>query len=260
MKGEKKVAEIITFINEKGGVGKTSVCFNSAWEVSARGKKVLLIDLDGQKANLSFFAGVSKENIVSMADVFKANADISSAIVRIKDNLDIVPANSSVANIDIMSAKVSKFKNVLAQIAGNYDFIFIDVNPTPSWSHFLSLSVSNFALIVLLPDIASLEGNKGILDTIDEIQQTNNSKLKILGFLFNKYNSRAMLSEQVLQIAKDIATQLNSRVFKYPIRQSSLLSEIVLKHKGITEYAPKSLPSRLYTLFVNEFLEALDNA
>lgn len=253
------MAKIVTFINEKGGVGKTSVCFNLAWEIASRGKKLLLVDLDGQKANLSFFAGTDKGSTASMAEVFKLGTDITSVITNVKENLDIIPASSSVASLDITSAKVSKFRNALTQIADNYDFIFIDVNPTPSWSHYLSLSVSDLALIILLPDIASLEGNKGILDTIDEIQQTSNSKLKILGFLFNKYNSRALLSEQVMQAAESIASQLNARVFKYSITQSVLLSENVIKHKGITEYAPKSLPSKLYSLFANEFLEAVEN-
>ena len=55
--------QIITFINEKGGVGKSSVCFNTAWELANQGKNILIIDLDGQKANISFFTGVEKDNI-----------------------------------------------------------------------------------------------------------------------------------------------------------------------------------------------------
>ena len=89
-----------------------------------------------------------------MADVFKNNADINSAIINVKENLDIIPANISVANLDMMSAKVSKFRKALDKIHNAYDFIFLDVNPAPGWSHFLSLSVSNFAIIVMLPDIA----------------------------------------------------------------------------------------------------------
>ena len=61
------MSSVITFINEKGGVGKSSVCFNTAWELANRGKKILIMDLDGQKANISFFAGVNKDNITTMA-------------------------------------------------------------------------------------------------------------------------------------------------------------------------------------------------
>lgn len=58
--------KIITFINEKGGVGKTSVCFNSAWELSGLGKKILMIDMDGQKANLTFFSGVQHKDSTAL--------------------------------------------------------------------------------------------------------------------------------------------------------------------------------------------------
>lgn len=58
MEGKHIKMKIITFINEKGGVGKTSACFNTAWELSNRGKKILMIDIDGQKANLTFFTGI----------------------------------------------------------------------------------------------------------------------------------------------------------------------------------------------------------
>ena len=85
------MSHIVTFINEKGGVGKSSVCFNSAWELSNKGKKILLIDLDGQKANISFFTGVYKDNNITMADVFKHNANINSGIINVKKNLDIIP-------------------------------------------------------------------------------------------------------------------------------------------------------------------------
>lgn len=250
---------VVTFINEKGGVGKSSVCFNTAWELSNRGKNILLIDLDGQKANISFFTGAYKDDNLTMSDVFKHNTDINSAILSVKKNLDITPANISVASLNIMDAKVSKFRSSLNSIHNNYDFIFIDVNPAPAWSHYLSLSVSNFALIVMLPDIASLEGNKAILDTISEIQLTTNSDLQILGFLINKYDSRTTLSKRVIETTENLASSVQSRVFNNSIRQSVLLSENILEHEGITNYAPKSLPALLYSRFATEFLEAVEN-
>lgn len=250
--------KIITFINEKGGVGKSSVCFNTAWELANQGKNILIMDLDGQKANISFFTGVNKDDINTIADVFKHDKDINSCIVNVKQNLDIIPANSSVASLD-MNAKVSKFRKAISEIHNNYDYIFIDVNPAPSWSHYLSLSVSHFALIVMLPDIASLEGNRGIIDTIDEIQQTINHNLKILGFLFNKFDRRTTLSKQVFDVAKKMASNINTRVFNSRIRQSVLLSENILKHEGITDYRLKSTPKIDYLHFVQEFEEVINN-
>lgn len=159
-----------------------------------------------------------------------------------------------------MSAKVSKFRKALEEIHNDYDFIFIDVNPAPGWLHYLSLSISDFAIIVMLPDIASLEGNKGILDTITEIQQTTNSHLKILGFLINKSDSRTSLFKKVIKTTETLASNVNSRVFRNKIRQSVLLSENILEHKGITDYAHKSIPARNYYRFVNEFEGVINEA
>lgn len=235
------MAKIITFINEKGGVGKTSACFNSAWELSKRGKKVLMIDMDGQKANLTFFTGADQEieDMQTMADVFKKDISIKTLIHTVKDNLDLIPANADMANIG-MEAKVVKFRKAIAEISESYDYIFIDVNPAPGWSHYLSLSVSDYALIVMLPDIASLEGNKGILETIEEIQGTNNPGLKILGFLFNKNNNRTVLAKQVFDAAEGMAEEYQTKLFDIKIRNAVVLSENLITHEGVTDYAPTS--------------------
>lgn len=247
------MAAIITFINEKGGVGKTSACFNSAWELSRRGKKILMIDMDGQKANLTFFSGSDgdSDSMKTMADVFKGDTDIKDTILSVRENLDIIPADSSMSNLG-MEAKVVKFRKSIAEIAGEYDLIFIDVNPAPGWSHYLSLSVSNWAVIVMLPDIASLEGNKGILETIEEIQGTTNPALKILGFLFNKNNSRTVLAKQVNDAAESMAESVGSSLFDTKIRNTVTLSENVIAHVGVTEYAPGSPAAEDISAFADE--------
>ena len=239
------MAKIITFINEKGGVGKTSACFNSAWELSSRQKKILMVDMDGQKANLTFFTGADAQikDMTTMADIFKRDADIHNAIFPIHPNLDLIPANMDMANLG-MEAKVVKFRKSLQEVQDRYDYVFIDVNPAPGWSHYLSLSVSDYAIIVMLPDIASLEGNKGILETIEEIQGTNNPSLKILGFLFNKNNNRTVLARQVLDAATDMAEQYGTNLFNVKIRNAVVLSENLITHEGVTDYAPSSLASK----------------
>lgn len=247
------MAVTITFINEKGGVGKTSACFNSAWELSRRGKKILMIDMDGQKANLTFFSGADgdSDNMKTMADVFRGDTDIKDTVRNVREDLDIIPADSSMSNLG-MEAKVVKFRKSISEIAGDYDLIFIDVNPAPGWSHYLSLSVSDFAVVVMLPDIASLEGNKGILETIEEIQGTTNPSLRILGFLFNKNNSRTVLAKQVTDAAESMAGSAGSSLFETKIRNTVTLSENVIAHTGVTEYAPASPAAEDINAFSDE--------
>lgn len=233
------MGHIITYINEKGGIGKTSCCFNTAWAMSEN-KRILMVDLDGQRANLSFFAGVEKnDNMATMYDVLHQDMPIENAIVKIRHNLFIVPATSNVSNIS-QTAKITRLKAELNRIRNDFDYVLIDVNPTPNWTHVLSLSCSDFIIIPMLPDIASLEANKGIAESIEEIVNTTNPNLKVLGILFNKNTNTTNLSKQVKAVADNVAISLGSSVFDTKIRNAIALSENIGLHVGVTEYAPKS--------------------
>ena len=254
MEGIRKMAKIITFINEKGGVGKTSICFNTAWELSSNGKRILMVDIDGQKANLTFFTGIQRsEEMKTLIDVLKGGISFKNAVVNVKQNLDLLPANVSVSDIG-MDSKISKLRNELKNIKDIYDYIFIDVTPSPGWSHYLSLSVSDYAIVIMLPDIASLEGNVGILESISEIQETTNTKLQIAGILFNRNNDRTNLGRQVQDIAERMAAEADTSVFDVKIPQAVSLSECVAAHLGITEYDPGSKAAEA----IRDFSEELE--
>jgi chromosome partitioning protein len=245
-------AKVVTFINEKGGVGKTSVCFNSAWELAALGKKVLMIDMDGQKANLTFFSGVQRSDAMkTIVDVLKSCVSLDSVAVNVKENLDLIPANMSVAELG-MDAKISRLRSELKAAKDKYDYIFVDVNPSPGWGHYLSLSVSDYVVVIMLPDIASLEGNSGILESIAEIQETTNTKLQIAGILFNRSNDRTNLGKQVQEVAERMSVGAGTKIFDTKIPQAVSLSECVAAHVGITEYDPGSRAAEAVKGFVAE--------
>ena len=233
------MSKIITFINEKGGIGKTSSCFNIAWELSNR-KKILMLDMDGQRANLTYFCGIKKpDDLLTIADVLKKGKNVHESIQNVKDGLDIIPANVDVADIS-QTVKVRKMKEVIQEIADEYDYIFIDVSPSPDWRHYLALSVSNYALIIMLPDMTSLESNNGILESVEEVKETTNPHLKVLGIVFNRNENRTNMSKQVKNIADIFAEKMNTKVFKSKIRNAVALGEVAYVHIGITEYDPKS--------------------
>lgn len=245
-------AKVVTFINEKGGVGKTSVCFNAAWELASLGKRILMIDMDGQKANLTFFSGVQRsDSMKTIVDVLKSGTSLNSVTTPVKENLDLVPANMSVSELG-MDSKISKFRSELKAAKDKYDYIFIDVNPSPGWGHYLSLSVSDFAVVIMLPDIASLEGNSGILESIAEIQETTNTKLQIAGILFNRSNDRTNLGKQVQEVAERMASSVGTKIFDTKLPQAVSLSECVAAHMGITEYDPGSRAAESVKGFVEE--------
>lgn len=230
---------IITFINEKGGIGKTSCCFNIGWEL-AKTKRVLMIDLDGQRANLTYFCGVKKpDDLLTMFDVLRKGKDINSVIKEVKPNLYIVPATVDVSSLD-QSAKVSLIKKTLHGIQDDYDYIFIDVSPTPNWGQYLALSSSDFAIVPMLPDITSLEADNGIIETVDEVRDSSNPKLIVLGLLFNRNDNRTNLSKQVKAMADKMADKLGTKVFETKIRNAVSMGENVYYHIGITDYDEKS--------------------
>lgn len=252
------MGKVITFINEKGGIGKTSCCFNISWEMS-KTEKILLIDLDGQRANLSYFLGIEKkENTPTMFDVLQAGANIKDTIINVKYNIDAVPATVNVANLN-PTAKISRMKKAIEEIRNNYDYIFIDVNPTPNWSHVLALSCSDYIIIPMLPHITSLEANNGITESVEEIQESSNPNLKVLGILFNENENRTRLSKSVSAIAEKMAVQLNSKVFKNKIRKAVALSENVSMHVGVTEYDPKAPVSKDIKAVVEEIRQEVRN-
>ena len=216
------MTKIVTFIAEKGGTSRSSVVFSSSWLLASKGKKILIIDMDGQAANVSYYAGVNKTpDMHTLVDLFKG-VDIKDTIVNIKENLDIIPANAELTNLG-QTAKLSVLKKAVRSIP-EYDFIFIDVNPTPGWTHFLSLSISDSAIIVSLPDVACLKANEGILESIDEI----------------------------------MAQRAGTTVFNSSIRNSVVMGELVAAHKGISDYSPKSPVAGDFNEFVNEFLSKVN--
>lgn len=233
------MGKVITFINEKGGIGKTSCCFNIAWELSKQ-KKILMLDLDGQRANLTYFCGIKKpDDLLTIFDVLCKGKPVEDVIKPVKDNLDLIPATVDVSNLG-QSAKVSLMKKVIKTVAPAYDYVFIDVSPSPNWGQFLALSSSDFAIVPMLPDMTSLEADNGIIETVEEVKDSTNANLIVLGLLFNRNDNRTNLSKQVKIMAEKMAAKLNTKVFDTKIRNAVSMGENVYYHIGITDYDEKA--------------------
>lgn len=235
-----KMATTITFINEKGGVGKSQTQFSIAWELSLRGKKVLIIDMDGQRANISYMCGVKKsDDMATMFNVLQMNLDPTNAIVNIRENFDIIPGTNALSGIT-QAAKSKRMKEVISQLGAAYDYIFIDVSPSPDWRQYLTLSACDYAIIVMLPDMASLEANNGIIESIEELQEGANPNLKIMGILINRNENRSNMGKTARSFAEKFAQALNTKVFKTTVRNAVSMGESAYSHIGITEYDSSS--------------------
>ena len=236
---------VLALMNEKGGVGKSSLTYACAWELAAKGKKVLMVDMDGQMANLTYLTGTkTNASTKTMNDVLLHDVAMKEAVVPVETGtemrLDLLPATTVMADA-MTTAKLSRMKKAVSSLKRTYDYIFLDVNPSPDWKHALTLSVLDGVVIVMLPDVLSLEANMGIVESIDEIREGVNPKLKVMGILLNQYNSWTNLAKTVEENAQKMADQLQTEVFQTKVRKAVAVGESAFSHKGITAYAKKSM-------------------
>ena len=255
------MGKVLSLMNEKGGVGKSALTFSCAWELAMRGKKILLIDMDGQMANISYLAGIeTDDHTLTMADVLLRGVSIRDTVVNLPKSsegmmIQIVPANASMAGLP-QTAKISRMKKAIQEIKGDYDYVFLDVNPSPDWRHALTMSVLDGIVVVMRPDILSLEANRGIFDSIDEIQVSANPDMKVLGFVLNCYDSRTRLGSAVVDKASEMAEYYRTRLFDTRVRNAVAFSESAISRMGVTSYAPKSFVADDIRSLTNE-LEVL---
>lgn len=236
------MGKTIALMNEKGGVGKSSVTYSVAWCLAEQGKKVLIVDMDGQMASITYLSGVeTNDDTLTMYDVLLRNKDADDAVLRVSDELElyIIPSTNAVADT-MTTAKISRMKKVIQGLRAEYDYIFFDVNPSPDWKHALTLSVSDYVGIVMLPDVLSLEANMGIVDSIEEVQANSNSNLKVLGIIMNQFNTQTNLAKAVEDKASAMAEHLQTSVLKSKIRKAVAMGESASSHVGITAYAGRS--------------------
>ena len=259
----------IAFVIEKGGTGKSTIAFNVGWALSSE-SRVLLVDLDGQKANLSYFCGVNKNGIRTITDVLDGTSTLEDAVVTVKDGLDILPGDNSLMTIgspqhykavsrqnrfrkfageypELEQGNVyqlfliSEMQKVINEACGKYDYVLLDPNPSPNYLHTLALCSSEYVIIPVLPDAASIESDEGTAESLAIIRDEGiNENVKVLGILFNRYTSRTNLSRQVRELIEEFAANMGTSVFDSTIRNSVVLSESVGMHMGITDYRPKS--------------------
>ena len=235
---------ILSIMNEKGGVGKSTLTYSIAWRLMQIGHRILVIDLDGQKANISYLAGIKvSDDTLTMQDVMLKNENIQDAIQSVIQSdegcLDMIPAGINTSYMP-PSVKISKFKKIVKSIKDNYDYIFIDVNPSPDWRHALTLSVLDCIAIIMLPDVMSLEANSGIFDSITEVQESFNRDLQVLGFILNQFDARTNLTKGAMLKANQMAEFYNTELFNHTVRKAVVMGESAVSHKGITEYNAKS--------------------
>ncbi len=246
----------IAFINQKGGVGKTTSTANVGACLASSGKKVLLIDLDPQ-ANLSIHFGINVQGKdLSIYEIMCGKKTVAEVLTKTPvSGLDIIPSD-----IDLASAEVELVNTVgretivkfyLEGVLDGYDYVLIDCPPSLGLLTLNALTIANEIFIPLQTEFFALQGVSKLIQTFDVIKKRLNSKLEITGIIPCMHDGRTKLGQAVLDKIKEYFSE---KVFQTTIRKNIKLSESTSHGVPVTEYAPDSNGAQDYVALTKEIM------
>ena len=252
--------KIISIINQKGGVGKTTTVINLAAGLTMKGKKILVIDLDPQ-GNATTGLGVSNtDSELTIYSVLNGNKKISEVIQSTKfENLNLITSNVDLSGLEVETAgdsrRAFKLKDELASIlndsGASYDYILIDCPPSLSLLTIMALVASNELVVPLQTEFFALEGLTQLMKTIERIKSNLNPSLNIRGILLTMYDKRNKLSGEVEQEARNY---FKEKVYQTIIPRNVRLSEAPSHGVPVLLYDKACPGSKSYFTFTDEFL------
>ena len=257
-----RMGRIISFANQKGGVGKTTTAVNLAAYIAAAGYRTLLVDSDSQ-ANATSSLGVDKlREGASVYDVLMGEADVDEAIMPIErlafgGCLHLLPSSVELAGAEVELAALPqgqreyRLKSALEAVRHKYDFLLVDCPPSLSLLTLNALSSADSVIIALQCEYLALEGLMQLTNTISLVLRGLNRNLTILGIVMTMYDSRTNLAAQVVT---EVRSHFPREVFSTLIPRSVRLSEAPSYGLTILEYDPNSRGALAYTQLAQEVL------
>ncbi len=251
------MGKIISVVNQKGGVGKTTTAVNLAAGIGKLGKKVLVVDADPQGNTTSAY-GIDKGRLsASVYDLLIGKAKAESAVLETKfDGVDIIPCNMDLAGAEVelisIDGRESQLKNALCFIKPNYDYIFIDCPPSLGLITINSLCASDTVLVPIQCEYFALEGLSQLIGTVRQVKRIYNPRIEIEGIVLTMFDGRLNLTQQVVaEVKKFFPRELLSTTIPRAVR----LSEAPSHGKPIQYYDPRNKGCRAYDDLAAEFIK-----
>lgn len=259
-RGNMKKPKIISVINQKGGVGKTTTAVNTASYLTRSKYSVLLIDADPQ-ANATSGLGIDKSGVrTSLYDFLVGKAGLSDVVLKTNvENLDVLVANSALASLDYDLANSETREYVMKTKLGQsdiskYDFIIIDCPPSLGMLTINSLTASDYILVPVQAEYYALEGLSQLLQVVQVVNKNFNPDLEILGVVVTMHDKRTVLSDQVF---KELSGYFKTKMFKTIIPRNVKLAEAPSFGKPISDHDKWSKGARAYKSLTKELVNRL---
>lgn len=250
------MGRIIAIANQKGGVGKTTTSINLSASLAAKGKKVLVIDMDPQGNTTSGF-GIDKNELEdTIYELILGECSIQDCIIKdVIENVSVLPSNVNLAAAEIELIGVEKKEYIIKKevdwVKDNYDFIIIDCPPSLSMLTINAMTTANTVLVPIQCEYYALEGLSQLIHTVNLVRERLNPELDIEGVVFTMFDSRTNLS---IQVVENVKNHLKQRVYKTLIPRNIRLAEAPSYGTPINMYDPKSAGADAYMSLADEVI------
>ena len=251
------IPRVIAFVNQKGGVGKTTSCLNVGAALSRKGKRVLLIDADPQ-GNLTISAGINlKDNEPTIYEVLKGKAAIDDAIQFTENgSYDIIPADIVLSGADIELSSIPGremiLKENIGKITATYDYILIDCPPSLSLITLMALTAATGVIIPVQAHFLALNGVAQLTETVSLVKNRMNPQLEVIGVIITMYDPRKLIHKEVYE---SLNNAFPGKVYESTISNTVALVEAPSAGQDIFKYKPGSKAANQYAALAEEIMK-----
>ncbi len=248
-------ARIVAFVNQKGGVGKTTTAVNIAAALGRRGQRVLLVDLDPQ-ANATSASGVDGRDRAGIYEMLLDEADPAECVVAAPgEQFSVVPSSAALAGAEVelvpVLARERRLAAALSPLVDQYDWIFVDCPPSLGLLTINALTAAESVIIPVQCEYMALEGLSRLVDTLELVRRSLNPRLAILGVVLTMFDGRTRLAQQVVD---EVRSHFREKTLETVVPRAVRLSEAPSHGQSIFRYEPGGRSATAYDALAGELL------